>query len=735
MLARLFLLWGAFALPASAAIVVDGVPDEPEWQQARVFGDLRRTQPYTLDTASVETQVRMLATPEGLAFAFRCAQDPSLPRVKPFTPRDRISSADRVNIMIDFDADAKTAYNFTVSLSNSIEDAVITEENNFNADWDADWAHAVHEDDAGWAVEIVLPWTIATMRDSAADKRTVAVYFDRVLASRSERSAVPAIFYGNPVFLSAFEKVEIPQYRSQILDFFPYVSALYDVKNDRQEFRGGMDMFWKPSGDFQLTAALNPDFGQVESDELVVNFDAIETFYSDKRPFFTENQGLFDLRTPQGGRILYTRRVGGPSDDDSGRAADIDAAVKLNGNAGRLKYGLFLADEADDAGRQFTAARLLYTPDTVGVGLLVTDVERPALDRHATVSTTDLRWQPNERFQLNGQILLSDVESGDQSSEGAGAWIGAAFTPSARWHHEASLAHYDAQLDFNDAGYLPRNSLNELRWTSHVKVNDRPAESSVAAIDYGADIRYSTNDRGVRLPATVFLTREASFRRGGAYLLEYQWRPPGYDDEIARGAGNVWRPSRHWFFANYVSPRRNGWHYESGIWILQEGLGGHALQWEGRLVYSFSDRLSLDAEVNARSSRDWLVWKQDDQLARYERSLWDTSINLDWFPRARHELRAKVQWFAVSAHDGRGYRLGQRGRLHPDGSADDFSVNNFGLQLRYRYELAPQSDFYAVYSRGGFERRDDHDNGLALFRDAVSLRDADQFLVKLRYRF
>ncbi|MCU7374993.1 DUF5916 domain-containing protein, partial [Paucibacter sp. O1-1] len=279
--------------------------------------------------------------------------------------------------------------------------------------------------------------------------------------------------------------------RSQILDFFPYVSALYDVKNDRQEFRGGMDMFWKPSGDFQLTAA-SSGFRPGRVGELVVNFDAIETFYSDKRPFFTENQGLFDLRTPQGGRILYTRRVGGPSDDDSGRAADIDAAVKLNGNAGRLKYGLFLADEADDAGRQFTAARLLYTPDTVGVGLLVTDVERLALDRHATVSTTDLRWQLNERFQLNGQILLLYVESGDHPARGrARDWC--RLQRRRRRHHEASLAHYDAQLDFNDAGYLPRNSLNELRWTSYVKVNDRPAESSVAAIDYGADIRYSTN--------------------------------------------------------------------------------------------------------------------------------------------------------------------------------------------------------------------------------------------------
>ena len=58
----------------------------------------------------------------------------------------------------------------------------------------------------------------------------------------------------------------------------------------------GADIQWKPSGSFQLTAALNPDFGQVEADELVVNFDAIEVLFSDKRPFFAENQALFDVR-------------------------------------------------------------------------------------------------------------------------------------------------------------------------------------------------------------------------------------------------------------------------------------------------------------------------------------------------------------------------------------------------------------------------------------------------------
>ena len=65
----------------------------------------------------------------------------------------------------------------------------------------------------------------------------------------------------------------------------------------------------------------------------------------------------------------------------------------------------------------------------------------------------------------------------------------------------------------------------------------------------------------------------------------------------------------------------------------------------------------------------------------------------------------------------------------------DFSLANLGFQVRYRYELAPLSDLYVVYGRGGLD-----DQGISrplaeLLGDATSLRDDEQILVKLSYRF
>ena len=67
----------------------------------------------------------------------------------------------------------------------------------------------------------------------------------------------------------------------------------------------------------------------------------------------------------------------------------------------------------------------------------------------------------------------------------------------------------------------------------------------------------------------------------------------------------------------------------------------------------------------------------------------------------------------------------------------DFQVNNLGLQIRYRWTFAPQSDFYVVYGRGGITFDDDPaERGVDhLFSSAFDLRDSDQLLVKARYRF
>ena len=100
-------------------------------------------------------------------------------------------------------------------------------------------------------------------------------------------------------------------------------------------------------------------------------------------------------------------------------------------------------------------------------------------------------------------------------------------------------------------------------------------------------------------------------------------------------------------------------------------------------------------------------------------------------------MRVKLQWLAIVAEDARPLRIDAGGELVPSGdSIDDFTIDNFGVQIRYRWEFAPQSDLYVVYGRGGFvELQDDRGDFGELLDAALDLRDSDQMLVKVRKRF
>ncbi len=720
-------------------ITVDGVIDEAEWAGATLIDDFVVVEPFSRTVPAQPTQVRMKSTPEGLAFAFRCIQPPGVARLAELTPRDADIPGDRVNVFVDFNANGETAYNFTIGLSGATQDATLTNENSYSPDWDGDWQHAVSADADGWNAEFLLPWSIAAMSGSGTPRRTIALMVDRVIGNPFERSGSPAASFSRPRFVSEFRRYEIDQYSASVLHFFPYVSAGYDFIEDGRDAKAGVDLYWKPSGDFQLTAALNPDFGQVEADQLVVNFDAVETFFSDKRPFFTENQALFDLRTPDNGFLIYTRRIGGPADDGSG-AADIDLALKVNGSAFGLDYGVLTAreaDHADDLGSLFYAQRLLRAGDDLSLGYLSTYTDRPFLDREALVHAVDATWRANAKWAVTGQVIASDVDNPIRDKRGTGAWARIDYTATQDLRQELEVTHFERSLDFNDMGFQRRASLNELEWTIQYQQNIADPQSKLRGRNTTFEVQARGNDEGDRLPTHLFLTHQWQFRTGASLLLSGELRSAGFNDLISRGNGLAYFPTRQLLYAEYTTPRLGDWQFELRGNAYNEGLQQEAFQVGLGTAFYASESLTLDGDLNFAESRGWLIWDESNRFGAYAREQINASVNLNWFPADRHEFRVKLQWLGINAHDAVAYRTDPRGRLQASGEElPDFNITNLGLQLRYRWEFAPQSDLYLVYGRGGFveEIGEERDFG-ELLDAAIELRDADQFLVKVRKRF
>ena len=732
----------ALASPAYA-IEVDGRIDPAEWQGAQHVTDFRLTQPLSRAPAPHPTEAWILATADGLAIGFRNTQPVSVPRTRQRAPRDQGGPADRVIVFVDFDGDGRTGYRFALLLSDSIVDSTITDENQFNDDWDGDWRHAVSEDGDTWSAEFLIPWHIAPMRSAEGGKRKLGVSLDRVIGATGERMSWPAISFNEQVFLSVFEEIEVPKFNQSLLAVTPYVVGVYDAVGGKVDFDAGGDIFWKPTGQFQLSGTLNPDFGQVESDQLVVNFGAIETFFDDKRPFFTENQSFFDVpfgSLNNASRLIYTRRVGGTADDGSG-AGDVTAAVKLNGSFSGINYGVFAATEGDDGGRDFYAMRATRDFIGQGVGAMVTRVVHPFLDREATVYEVDHRWTPNAQWNIRTTAVASSVDQAGRTTNDSGAQLRIDYDMGKGWRQQLYAVDLGDNLQLNDFGFLERNNFNYVRYEIAHRITELPESSPYAAHDMRAGISRRANDDGVHIADAWQIDRFSERRDGGEQFMQISGWTSGHDDLITRGNGVVKVPAKLFAFAERFRPRKGHWGFYGNVRYAAEGLGGTddglvQLYFEPR--YHVNDALSFFAGVKATHNPDWLLWRGGNLLGTFKSDMLFLNAGMSWLIDSKQELRVRLEAIGLDAEAQQAWRVAPDGTpVAVNEAIPNFALRNLGFQVRYRYELAPLSYLYIAYVRGGslFAQGVGPFDASNQFSDAFDLRDSEQLLVKLSYRF
>lgn len=729
---------------ANAEIVVDGVLDESEWQQAAVCSDWRRTEPYARDQPRFRNEVRIASTKAGLIAAFTVDQPSGERRVKPRGARDSVLTGDSVTLVVDFDANGQIGYEFSVGLSGSVRDGLVLNQNEFDQDWDGVWQHAVRESPEQWVVELQVPWSSVSMRASQTEQRTIGVYANRFLFDRGERFACPAIDLDNTAFLSDLERIDVSrQQNAQTFDLVPYSTAASDLVHDSTSWKAGADIVWKPSSRLRFAAALNPDFGQVESDELIVDFSAIETSFTDKRPFFTEDQGIFDMRTPARGQIVYTRRIGAATDDGRAGSADIDAALKLTGSTDSLVYGAFAAQESgysSGEGRLFAATRLaLPLQQGVRLGHLATWTDRPQLERTALVNAIDAEITPNDWWRIAGQVIRSDIDSQvegvGQRTVGYESWLRADLNRSGPLSHTLTLLSIDDRFEMDDLGFLERNSLRQAEWDTNRRVAAREG-SRINGETHRLYLQYRENTQGDRLASRVQLSREVQYASTWRSYQELRYIPSQVDDLISRGNGDVRFDKRLGAFIDFSTPRYGEWSYFFGSYLFQQGVKDYSAYFTVGGTWNPRETVTLGLAVTPQWSDDWVLWERDNLFGSYSERRLSFDFKLDWIPAPRHELRMRWQWIGIQAEPQQALRSDARGELRPVAETlAPFNVANLGVQLRYRYEIGPLSDLYFVYGRGGFSLARDEDQGVGnLFGSMFDVRDADQLLLKVRYR-
>lgn len=723
---------------------LDGRLSEADWDQATRLDDFLTVMPLTRETPPLRTEVRVLAREEGLYLGFWCEQPDSVPRTRHPTTRDVQARADRLNVMIDIDGRGVTAYELTVSLSGGIQDAQITGQNQYNYDWDGRWDHAVAEDPQGWSVEMRLPWSLAAQSGAVDGQRQIGVYLSRFVEATGRRYSIPGYDFEHPTFVADMRKLSIPAFAQSHWSVVPYVAISEDRLNGQRETRTGADLFWSPNSQHQLSLALQPDFGQVESDDLVVNFNAIETFFSEKRPFFTENQALFDVPLGNNALLLNTRRIGAAPDVGDAGVSDVDVAMKYTGSSSVLDWGVLAAEEADTAsdaqfalGRSFHAVRGRWRGQQVDTGYTLTHVDRPSLHRESWVQMVDSQWKPIEGLVVRGAVGGSRVEQlGQADRRGSLGWVRADWASSERLRQEYEINRYSRDLQLNDFGYLPRADLQQYRaeWTWHTRSHG--ADSLLRNSAWELELLWQQNTAGQRVLGDAELSHLWHFQSNDALKLMLVPQLDYVDDLITRGHGSVSLPGNHALGLEYEGRHAGWWQLNGELWWFREGIRGGV--WELYLEPTFflGEKLTTTLGLDLLDSSNWLIWDGEDRLATYSRRKLELDWTLNWFPAPKHEVRLRAQFVGLSADAQQSWRA-VAGRLQAEArELQDFSLGNLAAQIRYRYEFDPQRELYLVFSRGGeFEDESGENSYGRLFDLSRANVTANQIMAKVRWAF
>jgi len=736
-------------LGAAAAISVDGVLDEPEWRQARSFDSFVTTEPLTVEPAKYHTEALLYTDEDGIFIAFRNHQPAGVKRVQRRFARDTDILADRVFVGIDFDGNGKSGYDFTVGAANTILDGVFNNEKNFSRDWDGTWYSQTSQDDEYWYVEIHIPWTVAPMTRTDEAEKKMNFFFGRIVYDESLRFAYPDATFARPTFLSDWKPISVRQPNTSSLEWFPYVSAGQEIEDDKSEMKVGLDVVWRPNSGTQITGTINPDFGQVESDDLVINFSAFETFFAEKRPFFTENQALFSSQSPLGDRLLHTRRIGAAPDVGNDPVSDIDVGAKLSSYGNVVDYGLFAVmedDTGDSDGRNYLSTRLQSRAGGLVFGHSLTYADRPTLDRDAMVNALDMDWQNDSGVRIRGQAFYSDLQQDanrhngqlDLDQQDFGGWTEWNYSPNDEWRYKLFGYYYGDEFEMNDVGFLKRNDWMRVAAEVRRDINAYPQESAQRSGWYQGAVSYEENNDGDRLLSDIELQRYWVFRSTRELNIAATLENSSYDDLITRGNGMLKMDAQQSFLFKYLSPRGNRLTFDASYVAGTRGTDKFAHEVRFSPQYYITDKVTLSGSVAYTWFEEWLLWDfRSEQLATYESDQYGLDVKLDWYPDSRQEVRVKFQWVGVQSDALQGYGLDANGRLDPsDVPVEDFSLSDTALQIRYRYELAPLSEIYLVYTRGGFWASEDTgDNIGQLWQNAWDDVTAERVLAKIRYRF
>lgn len=757
---------------SDAEITIDGFIDEDVWKDLPVIDGMKVIDPDTLADTPYETHVRFFYTERGIYLSAMNFQ-PQETLMARMTSRDVRLERDGFVVAIDASGEGLYGFYLRINLGNSLTDATILPERTFNFQWDGPWLARTQALENGWSAEYYIPWSMMPL-PQVDDDRKIGIYLERQVGHlQGEAWANPPLPGTVNQFLSAFEKYELKDIEPRRqLTYYPFASGIYDGVRDESTYKVGTEIFWRPTSNSLLSASLNPDFGNVESDDVVVNLTAFEVFFPERRVFFLEGQDVFNTSPRTSGRggpggpisLLNTRRIGGAAiydvpDDvnvvptDLSQPSELLGAVKLTGQSGNWRYGTLLASETESqiagtlddgtqvtlnaVGRDFSIARLLYEDTSSGgrraIGWMGTNLSHPTID--ATAHAVDMHYfSADNRFVIDTQIMHSNVDG----KTGNGFLGDVAFRPRRGLQHGLRATYIDDTLDINELGFLTRNDQMNLDYNMFNIESDVPGLRQRTTSLFISN-QWNTDGEPVRLG--LFLNRGYNTLNNNTYDVSLRYFPERIDDRLGRGTGDFKVEGRYGLNLGFRTNPADKLAFNFDLNLDQDELGPARTGASARFTWRPNDRFSSDLRLDYTDREALLVHKGSGSYTSFESHQWAPQLEMNYFLNAWQQLRFTLQWTALKAFEDRFWQVDSQNLdfLQPvaksDDDSDNFTISRLTFQARYRWEIAPLSDLFVVYTRGSNLPTDSFETFQDLLVQSWTDTIVDTLAIKLRYRF
>ena len=340
---------------APGPIKVDGIIDDA-WNQADSSSNFFQLSPYFGKAPEKKTTIKVLTSDQSIYCLFICYDDPQ--NITRYTGRQDEAGGDIVSFMIDTFNDQKTAYKFAVTASGVRADCrLLDDARNRDYNWDGIWFSDAKIYNWGFVIEMEIPYKSIQYDGNLP---YWGLDFDRYRAVNNEDLYWCSYVENEGQRISKFGKLVFDDFKptSKGLNLEIYPVGLskveYNTESGKYKFSPtvGLDLFYNPSPKLTLQATANPDFAQIEADPYNFNISRYETYYSERRPFFTQGNEIFMASGRQNNsgfyqplELFYSRRIGKKLAD--GTEVPLTFGAKAFGRLGDYEYGGFVARTAE----------------------------------------------------------------------------------------------------------------------------------------------------------------------------------------------------------------------------------------------------------------------------------------------------------------------------------------------------------------------------------------------------